>query len=75
MCDSGHGVDAVYAPYNDGPVGTVMGSMPQHTFYKYDILASPTGTTWYHGHVKTTLTAGNRGPIIFRKHPYADPYA
>jgi hypothetical protein len=38
--------------YNDGPVGTVMGVMEDGTErppYNYTWIASPAGTTWYHG--------------------------
>lgn len=41
--------------YNDGPVGTVMGVMEDGTErppYNYTWIASPAGTTWYHGKLR-----------------------
>lgn len=62
-------------PYNDGAVGFSQGPLESGDTYNYTFLATPAGTSFYHGHFMKTFASGNRGMNIVRKRPCNNPYA
>ncbi|XP_041367041.1 laccase-4-like [Gigantopelta aegis] len=68
-----HGIHQVGTPYADGVGHVTQCPIGLKEKFKYDFIASPAGTHWYHSHTGVQLADGVNGAFVVRQPQDIDP--
>ncbi|KAK7504004.1 hypothetical protein BaRGS_00004736 [Batillaria attramentaria] len=70
-----HGIHQRGTPYMDGPVHITQCPIQPLETFRYDFVASPAGTHWYHSHSGLQYGDGVYGAFIVRQTETFDPHS